>query len=48
MPPSISPTRTRNYFRHTCADGEPVPGATMSFEEKLEIAEMLDDMGPSM
>src|ERR1044072_2942794 len=26
-------------------DGEQCPGATMTFEEKLDIAEMLDDMG---
>src|SRR6202051_235297 len=32
-------------FDTTLRDGEQCPGATMSFEEKLEVAEMLDDMG---
>ncbi len=32
-------------FDTTLRDGEQCPGATMTFEEKLEIAEMLDDMG---
>src|ERR1700730_10221950 len=32
-------------FDTTLRDGEQCPGATMSFEEKREIAEMLDDMG---
>ena len=32
-------------FDTTLRDGEQCPGATMSFEEKIEIAEMLDDMG---
>ena len=32
-------------FDTTLRDGEQCPGATMTFEEKLEIAAMLDDMG---
>ena len=32
-------------FDTTLRDGEQCPGATMTFEEKIEIAEMLDDMG---
>lgn len=32
-------------FDTTLRDGEQSPGATMTFEEKLEIAEMLDGMG---
>ncbi|MDQ2091604.1 2-isopropylmalate synthase [Marimonas arenosa] len=32
-------------FDTTLRDGEQSPGATMSHDEKLEIAEMLDDMG---
>src|SRR5260370_38333997 len=32
-------------FDTTLRDGEQCPGATMTFEEKLEAAEMLDDMG---
>src|ERR1700743_3650365 len=32
-------------FDTTLRDGEQCPGATMTFEEKLAIAEMLDDMG---
>src|SRR3979490_2784220 len=32
-------------FDTTLRDGEQRPGATMTFEEKIEIAEMLDDMG---
>ncbi|MAM60398.1 2-isopropylmalate synthase [Maritimibacter sp. UBA3975] len=32
-------------FDTTLRDGEQSPGATMSHEEKLEIAEMLDEMG---
>ena len=41
-----SPRRTASIiFDTTLRDGEQCPGATMTFEEKLEIAEMLDDMG---
>jgi 2-isopropylmalate synthase len=32
-------------FDTTLRDGEQCPGATMTFEEKLDIASMLDDMG---
>ena len=32
-------------FDTTLRDGEQSPGATMSHEEKLEIASMLDEMG---
>ena len=32
-------------FDTTLRDGEQSPGATMTHDEKLEIAEMLDDMG---
>src|SRR5215207_3753179 len=32
-------------FDTTLRDGEQCPGATMTFEEKLEVAEILDAMG---
>jgi 2-isopropylmalate synthase len=32
-------------FDTTLRDGEQCPGATMTFEEKLEVAQFLDDMG---
>ncbi|WP_424982921.1 2-isopropylmalate synthase [Maritalea sp. S77] len=32
-------------FDTTLRDGEQSPGATMTFEEKLQVAELLDDMG---
>ena len=32
-------------FDTTLRDGEQCPGATMTFEEKLEVAELLDAMG---
>lgn len=32
-------------FDTTLRDGEQSPGATMTHDEKLEIAELLDDMG---
>src|ERR1044071_5395558 len=32
-------------FDTTLRDGEQCPGATMTFEEKLQVAETLDDMG---
>ena len=31
-------------FDTTLRDGEQCPGATMTFEEKLEVAECLDEM----
>ena len=39
-------TQDRVYiFDTTLRDGEQSPGATMTHSEKLELAEMLDDMG---
>lgn len=32
-------------FDTTLRDGEQCPGATMTYEEKLQVAELLDDMG---
>src|SRR5680860_1345855 len=32
-------------FDTTLRDGEQCPGATMTFDEKLEVAEFLDEMG---
>ena len=32
-------------FDTTLRDGEQCPGASMTFEEKLVVAELLDDMG---
>ncbi|HHS82806.1 MAG TPA: 2-isopropylmalate synthase, partial [Devosia sp.] len=32
-------------FDTTLRDGEQAPGATMTLEEKLQIAELLDEMG---
>src|SRR6476660_9137118 len=32
-------------FDTTLRDGEQCPGATMTHEEKIEVAEMLDQMG---
>ena len=32
-------------FDTTLRDGEQCPGATMTFEDKLEVAELLDTMG---
>ena len=41
-------TSTDNHIRifdTTLRDGEQSPGATMTLEEKIQIAELLDDMG---
>src|SRR5262249_38574860 len=45
-----APHKTSNtdrvfIFDTTLRDGEQCPGATMTFEEKLEVAHFLDDMG---
>ena len=32
-------------FDTTLRDGEQCPGATMTFEDKIELAELLDEMG---
>src|SRR5262245_62701514 len=32
-------------FDTTLRDGEQCPGASMTFEEKIEVAELLDEMG---
>lgn len=39
------PTDRIFIFDTTLRDGEQAPGATMTLDEKLQIAEMLDDMG---
>ena len=44
----MTPTPKQDHvliFDTTLRDGEQSPGATMSHEEKLEIAAMLDEMG---
>ncbi|NDV02198.1 2-isopropylmalate synthase [Pseudoroseicyclus tamaricis] len=41
----MSPENRVLIFDTTLRDGEQSPGATMTHEEKLEIASMLDDMG---
>ena len=44
----ISPEAKKDrvvIFDTTLRDGEQSPGATMSHEEKLEIAGLLDEMG---
>ncbi len=43
--PNAAPQDRVLIFDTTLRDGEQSPGATMSHTEKLEIAEMLDDMG---
>src|SRR5437667_10800449 len=46
--PQPQPQRDENrvvIFDTTLRDGEQCPGATMTFEEKLEVADLLDEMG---
>jgi 2-isopropylmalate synthase len=43
--PSASSSDRVYIFDTTLRDGEQCPGATMTFEEKLEVADFLDDMG---
>ena len=44
--PEQHPGRDRVViFDTTLRDGEQCPGATMTFDEKLEVAEVLDEMG---
>ncbi|RFB75036.1 2-isopropylmalate synthase [Methylovirgula sp. 4M-Z18] len=42
---STSPKDRVLIFDTTLRDGEQCPGATMTFEEKLEVAELLDNIG---
>src|SRR5215475_10286745 len=47
---SVEPQSERDanrvvIFDTTLRDGEHSPGATMTFEEKLEVADLLDEMG---
>jgi 2-isopropylmalate synthase len=44
-PPGRSAKDRVVIFDTTLRDGEQCPGATMTFEEKLEVAELLDEMG---
>src|SRR5689334_15635279 len=47
-PKTTAPKREADrvlIFDTTLRDGEQCPGATMTHEEKLEVAELLDDMG---
>src|SRR5579885_3463224 len=48
-PAMSTPTQSEKnrvvIFDTTLRDGEQCPGATMTHEEKLEVAELLDDMG---
>ncbi len=43
--PTDTPRERIFIFDTTLRDGEQSPGATMSLEEKLEIAQLLDEMG---
>jgi 2-isopropylmalate synthase len=38
-------TRDRCHFDTTLRDGEQSPGASMNLEEKLQVAQLLDEMG---
>ena len=43
-----NPTTARDHvviFDTTLRDGEQCPGATMTFEDKIEVADLLDEMG---
>ena len=44
-PSPASQTDRVLIFDTTLRDGEQCPGATMTFEDKIELAELLDDMG---
>src|ERR1700751_3236473 len=44
-PPTQSEQDSVIIFDTTLRDGEQSPGATMTFEEKLEVADLLDEMG---
>src|SRR3974390_2356297 len=44
-PPTSSEKDRVVIFDTTLRDGEQSPGATMTHEEKLEVAELLDQMG---
>src|SRR5215475_6016439 len=44
-PPQIANTDRIFIFDTTLRDGEQCPGATMTFEEKLEVADFLEAMG---
>jgi 2-isopropylmalate synthase len=44
-PPKLSNSDKVFIFDTTLRDGEQCPGATMTFEEKLEVADFLDAMG---
>ncbi|MHB2167511.1 2-isopropylmalate synthase [Alsobacter sp. R-9] len=45
MATSVSPSDRVIIFDTTLRDGEQSPGASMTFEEKLEVADLLDAMG---
>ena len=44
-PSPASPADRVLIFDTTLRDGEQCPGATMTFEDKIELAELLDEMG---